>query len=74
MVDHSRARSILLEHGRLAFDALAPIDRPFSLDLGRSVDRPRSTAVDLQRSIGAQLLEWPTLLCRKPINKKSLAL
>ena len=26
MVDHSRPPSILLDHGRLAFDALCPID------------------------------------------------
>ena len=78
-LDLTRPQSTMLDHGRLAFDTVVPIDRLFSLDLGQSVDGPWSTTVDLQRSIdrarsitvnqtvdhgrsiGAQLLEWPTL-------------
>ena len=41
----------MLDYGRLAFDALAPIDWPFSLDLGLSVNgttvnRSQPSAID----------------------------
>ena len=38
MLDLTRPQSTMLDHGHLAFDALAPTDRPFSLD------GPQSTA------------------------------
>ena len=48
--DPTRPWSTMLDQGRLPFDALCPIDPPFSLNLGRSIDR---------RSIsGSQSMDW----------------
>ena len=48
--DPARPWSTMLDQGRLPFDALCPIDPPFSLNLGRSIDR---------RSIsGSQSMDW----------------
>ena len=46
MLDPTRPRSTILDHGCLAFNALGPIDLPFLLDLGQSIDRSWSIIVN----------------------------
>ena len=60
----TRPWSTMLHHSRFAFNTLCPINWPFLLDLGQSINGPRLTMVDFQRSINcAQLItvNWSAL-------------